>query len=153
MFAKSVDNRSCQALSSSNNAKWFHWVKHNKGGVAMSRRLASTALVVALSWGLPITAHAAFDAAGFYGMRCATCHGPGGEGTKNHGVPPTGPALRANPFIMNGSVAAIRTVIRKGRSGTRRLYDDAYPNMPAFGPEAVPDVDALVDFLKTGLQK
>jgi len=44
-------------------------------------------------------------------------------------------------------------VIRKGRTGPQRLYHESYPNMPAFGAEAVPDVDALVQFLKTDLQQ
>jgi mono/diheme cytochrome c family protein len=101
----------------------------------------------------PLSSLASFDAAGFYQMRCATCHGNEGQGTRNWGVPPTGPALKGNPFVVNGSPVALRTVIRKGRAGSKRLYDDAYPNMPSFGPGAVPDVDALVTFLKTDLQK
>ena len=92
------------------------------------------------------------DAASAYQVRCATCHGDKGQGTRNWGVPPTGPALKNNPFIVSGSPAAIRNVIRKGRSGTKRLYDDAYPNMPSFGPEAVPDVDGLVAYLRGPMQ-
>jgi len=33
------------------------------------------------------------------------------------------------------------------------LYDKGYPNMPSFGFELVPDVDALVKYLKTTLQE
>ena len=85
-------------------------------------------------------------------MRCAACHGSEGQGTKGT-TPALAPALKGNPFVVNGSPAAIRTVIRKGRSGQKRLYNDTYPNMPSFGPEAVPDVDALVAFLKGDLQR
>ena len=120
--------------------------------MAARRLIAASAVAIACS-AASLPSLAAFDAAGYYDMRCATCHGDKGQGTRNWGVPPTGPALKNNPFIVNGSPAAIRQVIRKGRSGTRRLYDDAYPNMPAFGPEMVPDVDALVGFLKGDLQK
>ena len=44
-------------------------------------------------------------------------------------------------------------MIRKGRQGQKRLYDDVYPNMPAFGFEVVPDTDALVAYLKGDMQK
>jgi mono/diheme cytochrome c family protein len=101
---------------------------------------------------VPTASFAAFDAAGYYQMRCAACHGSEGQGTRGQ-MPSLGPALKANPFIVNGSPAAIRTIVRKGRSGQKRLYNDTYPNMPSFGPEAVPDVDALVAFLKGDLQR
>ena len=118
----------------------------------MPRSLLATALFLAGAT-LPTASFAAFDAAGYYQMRCAACHGSEGQGTRNWGVPPTGPALKGNPFVVNGSPAALRTVIRKGRSGQKRLYNDAYPNMPSFGPETVPDVDALVAFLKGDMQR
>jgi mono/diheme cytochrome c family protein len=86
-----------------------------------------------------------------YQLRCATCHGNAGQGTRD-AVPATGPALKGNPFVVNGSVAAIRTVIRKGRNGQKRLYDDTYPNMPAFGDEAVSDAERLAKWLKEDLQ-
>jgi mono/diheme cytochrome c family protein len=101
---------------------------------------------------LPAVAQAAVDAAANYQMRCAYCHGTEGQGTRAT-LPSLGPALKGNPFVVNGSPAALRTLIRKGRSGQKRLYDDTYPNMPSFGFEVVPDVDALVNFLKTDLQK
>ena len=117
----------------------------------MPRSLLATALflVGAIS---PTASFGAFDAAGYFQMRCAACHGSEGQGTRAS-IPPLGPALKGNPFIVNGSPAALRTVIRKGRSGQKRLYNDTYPNMPSFGPEAVPDVDALVAFLKGDMQR
>ena len=116
----------------------------------MSRSLLATALLLgALS---PTATFAAVDAAGFYQMRCASCHGADGQGTRAS-VPPLAPALKGNPFVVNGSPAALRTVIRKGRSGQKRLYNDAYPNMPSFGAEAVPDVDGLVAYIKGDLQR
>jgi len=116
----------------------------------MSRSLLATALLLgALS---PTATFAAFDAAGYYQMRCAACHGADGQGTRAS-VPPLAPALKGNPFVVNGSPAALRTVIRKGRSGQKRLYNDAYPNMPSFGSEAIPDVDAVVAYIKGDLQR
>ena len=116
----------------------------------MLRSLLATALLLgALS---PTASIAAVDAAGFYQMRCASCHGADGQGTRAS-VPPLAPALKGNPFVVNGSPAALRTVIRKGRSGQKRLYNDAYPNMPSFGAEAVPDVDGLVAYIKGDLQR
>jgi mono/diheme cytochrome c family protein len=119
----------------------------------MSRRLFPLAASIAALMFLPLQANCAFDAAGYYQMRCATCHGVEGQGTKGVAMPATGPALKGNPFVGNGGAAAIRNVIRKGRTGPQRLYDDTFPNMPAFGPEGVPDVDALVAYLKGDLQK
>jgi len=85
-------------------------------------------------------------------LRCSTCHGADGEGT-DHNYPQTGPALKGNPFVQHAPPAAIIAVIRKGRTGPQRLYHESYPNMPSFGAEIVPDVDALVHFLQTDLQK
>jgi mono/diheme cytochrome c family protein len=88
-----------------------------------------------------------------YRLRCATCHGANGEGTNND-YPRLAPALKGNPFVQHAPAAALIQVIRKGRTGEQRMYhDSSYPNMPAFGAEAVFDVDGLVQFLKTDLQK
>ena len=100
----------------------------------------------------PAAAIAANDAAEMYKLRCSTCHGANGQGTRAT-LPSLGPALKGNPFVVNGSPAAIKSVIRKGRSGQKRIYDDTYPNMPSFGFEVVPDTDALVAYLKGDLQK
>ena len=88
----------------------------------------------------------------WFRLRCATCHGPNGEGTKKD-WPQTGPALKGNPFIINAPDAAIIAVIRKGRSGRQRLYHDTYPNMPSFGIEELPHAEELVTYLKGDLQR
>ena len=117
----------------------------------VTRSLFATALL-AVGALVPIPAAAEVDAPAIYAVRCSNCHGANGQGTRAT-LPSLGPALKGNPFIVNGSPAAIKAVIRKGRSGQKRLYDDTYPNMPSFGPEPVPDVDALVAYLKGGLQQ
>ncbi len=117
----------------------------------VSRSFVASALCIAGALS-PVTANAAYDVAAIYQLRCAHCHGVQGQGTRAS-VPPLGPALKGNPFVVSASAAAIASVVRKGREGRKRLYDDAYPNMPAWGPEAVSDVDALVAYLKGALQK
>jgi mono/diheme cytochrome c family protein len=98
------------------------------------------------------TAYADFDAAGYYKMRCASCHGAIGEGTDSV-APSLGPALRGNALVKNAPAQVIAQIIRRGRSGKARVYNSHYPNMPAFGAETVPDVEALVAYLKGPLQQ
>lgn len=90
--------------------------------------------------------------ANVYRLRCGACHGANGEGTDKE-WPRLAPALKGNPFVKNAPAAAIINVIRLGRNGRERLYKESYPNMPAFGAEAVLDVDSLVQYLKTELQQ
>lgn len=104
---------------------------------------------------LPFGASAAENDVGkdIYQLRCATCHGDNGLGPAEGGMPKLGPALKGNAFVQNAPYEAIYELIRKGRGGAARTYDDEFPNMPAFGPEAVTDVRALVEYLKNELQE
>jgi mono/diheme cytochrome c family protein len=117
----------------------------------VKKSLVASAILAAASI-VPAAAVAATDAAANYQLRCAYCHGVDGQGTRAT-LPSLGPALKGNPFVVNGSPAAINSVIRKGRSGQKRLYNDTYPNMPSFGFEVVPDIEALTAYLKNGLQR
>jgi mono/diheme cytochrome c family protein len=92
------------------------------------------------------------DAAGYYELRCATCHGTEGQGTRDKS-PSLGPPLRGNPFVINAPVEMLINLIRHGRGGQQRVYDDAYPNMPAFDAGLVPDATGLATYLKTVLQQ
>ena len=113
----------------------------------MKERTRILALFLILgSWN---TVHAEYDAAGVYQLRCASCHGVNGEGTKAF---PLGPPLKGNALVLNAPSQVLTQVIRKGRSGRQRAYDDAYPNMPAFSAVSVTDVDALIEYLKGDLQ-
>jgi mono/diheme cytochrome c family protein len=86
-------------------------------------------------------------------LRCAGCHGGNGEGTSNS-MPKLAPALKGNPLVINAPNVVLVNIIRKGRIGRQRLYHDSpFANMPGFGAEMVPNVDELVVFLKTDLQK
>ena len=92
------------------------------------------------------------DAAGYYKLRCATCHGANGEGTRDKS-PSLGPPLRGNPLVINAPAEMLMSIIRRGRGGQQRVYDDAYPNMPAFDAGMVPDAMGLAIYLKTVLQQ
>jgi len=104
--------------------------------------------------GLPMSQAAAteVDAAGYYKLRCATCHGANGEGTRDKS-PSLGPPLRGNPLVINAPAEMLMSIIRRGRGGQQRVYDDAYPNMPAFDAGLVPDAMGLATYLKTVLQQ
>lgn len=91
------------------------------------------------------------DAAGYYQLRCASCHGASGEGTRDKS-PSLGPPLRGNPLVINAPAEMLVSIIRHGRGGQQRVYDDAYPNMPAFDAGMVPDAMGLAVYLKTVLQ-
>ncbi|MDZ7749298.1 MAG: cytochrome c [Halofilum sp. (in: g-proteobacteria)] len=111
---------------------------------------AGLAAVIVMGFGGG-TAHAEIDGADMYEVRCATCHGANGEGTKGR-IPALGPPLRGNQFVVNAPENVLRDVIRNGRQGMDRNYDDEYPNMPAFDYTMVDDMEALIEFLKGDLQ-
>ena len=122
------------------------------GDVMATLKRPITGLVVASALIFCSSAYADIDAAGYYSMRCSSCHGARGEGTDNV-APSLGPPLRGNALVQNAPVQVIAQIIRRGRSGKARIYNSHYPNMPAFGHEAVPDVEALVAYLKGPLQQ
>jgi mono/diheme cytochrome c family protein len=111
-------------------------------------------LALSFLWGMPISDATAseVDAAGYYKLRCATCHGVNGEGTRDKS-PSLGPPLRGNPLVINAPADMLASIIRHGRGGQQRAYDDAYPNMPAFDAGLVPDALGLATYLKTVLQQ
>ncbi|HKT32694.1 MAG TPA: cytochrome c [Gammaproteobacteria bacterium] len=88
-----------------------------------------------------------------YLQRCSTCHGPDGQGTKGLEIPATGPALKGDPFILAAPDALITQVIRHGRTGAKRLYDDTFPDMPSFDATLIPDLRPLIAYLKGDMQK
>ena len=116
------------------------------------RKYPVAGLVVAAAFVFSNSAYADVDGAGYYSMRCASCHGANGEGTDSV-APSLGPPLRGNALVKNAPVQVIAQIIRRGRSGKARVYNSHYPNMPAFGAEMVPDVEALVAYLKGPLQQ
>ena len=110
------------------------------------------ALCLFWAWATPsAAAETQVDAAGFYQLRCASCHGVHGEGTRDKS-PSLAPPLKGNPLVVNAPATVLVGIIRHGRSGQQRVYDESFPNMPAFGPEMVPDVEGLANYIKTDLQ-
>lgn len=114
--------------------------------------LPSLALSLFLCMAISDATASEVDAAGYYKLRCATCHGVNGEGTRDKS-PSLGPPLRGNPLVINAPADMLASIIRHGRSGQQRVYDDAYPNMPAFNAGLVPDAVGLATYLKTVLQQ
>jgi len=88
----------------------------------------------------------AADGTKLFSDRCASCHGPAGKGSAS------GPALKGDPFVMNGTAAEIKKVIMEGRS----VADKKFPNIPMPMPSGMAsdsEADALVGYLKADLQK
>lgn len=112
---------------------------------------ASLAAVLAMGFGSG-AAQAEIDGSDIYDVRCATCHGANGEGTKGR-IPALGPPLKGNDFVVNAPESVLRDVIRNGRQGADRTYDDEYPNMPAFDYTMVDDIEALIEFLQGDMQE
>lgn len=73
-------------------------------------------------------AQAETDAAGYFQLRCATCHGTEGQGTLGK-APALAPALKGNQLVINAPVQTIVDIIRHGRAGQQRVYEK-FPNMP-----------------------
>jgi mono/diheme cytochrome c family protein len=88
-----------------------------------------------------------------YQARCATCHGPHGEGTKGLEIPATGPALKGDGFVVASPESAIAVVIRHGRTGARRHFNDTFPDMPSFDGSRIEDLRPLIHYLKGELQE
>jgi len=118
----------------------------------MRRLFPCAALIVFAAFAAAPASASDVDAAAYYELRCSTCHGVDGEGTRNKS-PSLGPPLRDNPLVIHAPIEVLTRIIRHGRGGQQRVYDDAYPNMPAFDAGLVPDAAGLAQYLKTDLQQ
>jgi hypothetical protein len=61
--------------------------------------------------------------------------------------------LQGNQFIVYAPDTAIAEVIRNGRTGAKRHYDDTYPDMPSFDATMIQDLRPLIAYLKGDMQK
>jgi mono/diheme cytochrome c family protein len=84
------------------------------------------------------------DGASLFGVFCAACHGPRGEGRKFPTLPSTFPAIGEPEFLALADDPFLRKTLMNGRPGRR---------MPAWGtkdgglrPE---EIDALIGFLRS----
>ena len=75
-----------------------------------SRLLAATLLLSGCFCLATSAAASDVDAAGYYKLRCASCHGANGEGTRNKS-PSLGPPLRGNPLVINAPAEKIKKII------------------------------------------
>lgn len=94
------------------------------------------------------TAAMAKEAAEIYKTVCTPCHGAKGEGKK-----PMGPALKGSEFVTKGADADVKATIQNGRAGADKKYKDFPSPMPPQKALSSEEVDALVKFLKTDIQK
>lgn len=109
-------------------------------------RTGLAALLPALAL-LCASANAEFDGAWRYHASCAGCHGADGEGWYAFGPP-----LKGNAFVQNAPPPVLIELIQKGRNYGERSHL-AYIGMPAFQYIRGGEAEALVDYLKTGLQQ
>ena len=89
---------------------------------------------------------------GIYEARCSTCHGEGGDGNVGKIMPLTAPPLKGDQFIISAPDKMIADVIRNGRTGARRHYDDTYADMPSFDASMIEDIRPLIAYLKGDMQ-
>jgi mono/diheme cytochrome c family protein len=84
--------------------------------------------------------------ADIFGSKCVSCHGKDGQGT-----PGLAPALKGDPFVINGKLEDIENTIQNGRSGDQKHYKDIPVAMPAWHLSDA-DLKAVVSYLRGGLQ-
>ena len=84
--------------------------------------------------------------------RCSTCHGENGDGNVGKIMPLTAPPLKGDQFVISAPDKMIADVIRHGRTGARRHYDDTYPDMPSFDASMIEDIRPLIAYLKGDMQ-
>jgi len=81
-----------------------------------------------------------------YQVHCSSCHGNWGQGI---GI--FGPPLKGDPFVVNAGAKVVAQTIIDGRQGPYKHFK-AYSGMPEFNFLAEGEVEAIVDYLKNGLQ-
>lgn len=89
---------------------------------------------------------AVFDGDYVYDVNCSGCHGDTGGG-----VFLFGPPLKGDGFITKGDDKSIASVIQMGRKYRAKMYKD-YMGMPRFQFIRAAEMDALIAYLKGGLQ-
>ncbi|HET7649791.1 MAG TPA: c-type cytochrome [Gammaproteobacteria bacterium] len=110
-----------------------------------NKRLIATLLAAGLALAFCSGVYAD-SGADIFGSKCASCHGKDGQGT-----PGLAPALKGDPFVINGKIKDIEETIQNGRSGDQKKYKDLPVAMPAWHLSDA-DLKAVVSYLRGGLQ-
>ena len=106
-------------------------------------------ILVSLIFGFALfipAASMAVDGAQLFSSKCVACHGAKGKGTQ------VGPALKGDPFVIQGAPEEIKKVIMMGRTEKEKKYPDIMVPMPT-GLASEAEAEALVLYLKGDLQK
>ncbi|MGH8372122.1 MAG: c-type cytochrome [Gammaproteobacteria bacterium] len=114
--------------------------------MAHRNKLISALLGASLILVFSSTAYAE-SGADIFGSKCVSCHGKDGQGT-----PGLAPALKGDPFVINGKIADIDEAIQNGRSGDQKKYKDLPVAMPAWHFSDA-DLKAVVSYIRGDLQK
>lgn len=88
------------------------------------------------------------EAVEIYSSLCSPCHGTDGDGKK-----PMGPSLKSSSFIASSSDAEIKSTIKEGRFGDKKRFRDYPAPMPGQKSLTDAELNALVKYLKTDIQK
>lgn len=94
------------------------------------------------------TAAMAKEAAEIFKTACSPCHGAKGEGKKLMGS-----ALKGSEFVTKSADADVKHIIQNGRAGADKKYKDFPSPMPSQKSLSDAELDGLVKFLKTDIQK
>jgi mono/diheme cytochrome c family protein len=87
-----------------------------------------------------------------YEVRCEACHGPDGKSWRNQATQVPAPPLKGDEFVIAAPDTVIADVIRNGRTGEKRHYDDTYADMPSFDASMIADLRPLLAYLKGDMQ-
>lgn len=125
----------------------MHKLRLKAAGAAAA--VGSTVTAVALAFAqsaLAQNSSDAFDGQWRYDVSCSSCHGESGEGISKFGPP-----LQGDQFVRNAPANTIIRVIQQGRYNRDKAYPE-YQGMPAFYYIRAGEAQALVQYLKNGLQ-
>jgi mono/diheme cytochrome c family protein len=84
----------------------------------------------------------------FQSQDCTGCHGPKGEGIEG-----LAPPLKGSKFVLTASEADIAHTIKFGRSGSEKHFPNLPQSMPSHPNLSDQQLQELVAYLKSGLQK
>lgn len=107
------------------------------------RKMIVVVMAFAVALAFAGTSMAAEDGAKVYSSKgCSACHGKDAGGTKG-----LAPSLKDSKFVKTADEAAIKAVIKDGRSGAKKQYKEFGSAMPA-NKLTDDELGALAKYLK-----